>query len=352
MKYTPLIIVFGVAGLILLHNWLTRRRDKALLAKLEKMWKTNPKIVPPSSPSDSMEMFRNLTEHANIELSNAHTFYARVATALGIIGALVVWYVGASHNDFRDSTRDQLTKELATFRTTLDIELTNQIAYIKAQTQLKVAEAFLEENITNMVRREAERRIQAIADSLIRTHVSNQLAAVEFQIATNNAIQKSLLEHSEFVMKVLRAQNDNLQEFKSLEKMAFSKRVYSGEAQFVVAQIQNQFLNTNDLLVATPFSGKATWTAAEVETYFKRAGPAAALPFVHFVHGLTNISRPAKARLMYMMFTNGQNSIRASRQASLYLADYLRLPRHPGFDTEAVERRYAYSLDGAYSIDP
>jgi predicted amino acid-binding ACT domain protein len=236
------------------------------------------------SGTELLSFIKEVSGHAEREVSRVSMMYKIVAGCLTLIVAVGIGFTYKDASEFRNNARDEVKnihddiseqkklikenmehqeQQMRGRQETLFIEmqshLSNNVASLGQEVKNKVAEQFKTDNINNLVHEKARERVDTIATPIINEKISKQLQPAIDEVGTNvvqikkdivdsRSTLQGLQKDAEFINIILSAQNDNRGSFDKLRKLAEDEKYYRRvDAYNAYTSIANAFDQSPEL---------------------------------------------------------------------------------------------------------
>lgn len=337
--------------------------------------------------SAEVSAYREIAKHAKEEIAWVRSAYKLAAGLIALIFAVGIAFTYKSSRDFRAETKEeakqqaeQILAKLAVAEANMKVELDKQMVELSRTVQLRVEQEFKADNIKQLVETNAQMRIDAIADTLIKDEVAKRITPLRDELTaliskTSNESKQSLQlvaqrqeksqqaetelkelsdkthktltqveQQANFVMTVIAAQNDDRSAYTQLCGWA-SDSSFPLENQALQARIniENSYygwLGDRSYKVTKWQDGfdPSGLSLQEIELNWQVCPSLTARGYLDFVWGHTNITKEQKLTFVHGVLSNSRNSLQAADKAARILADESKVNYNPALNFEPLEK--------------
>lgn len=228
------------------------------------------------SAVDILAFVKEVSGHAEKEISRVAMLYKVVAGCLTLIVVAGIGFTFKDASEFRKNAREEIAEQKKLIKddireqetrmrerqealfSQMQLLLSSQVAALGKKVESKVDEEFKTENITKLVNDKAQARIDTIADPIITDKIAKKIQPtidgvnknveqIKTDIETSRKKINNLEQVSEFVNVVTNAKNDDRKAFDQLGKWESDPTFYrQNDAYHARKMIIEDYANTPD----------------------------------------------------------------------------------------------------------
>jgi hypothetical protein len=341
--------------------------------------------------TEKSESIAEITSHAHAEIAWVRGAYKFAAGIIGIIVVVGIYFSYESARDFKNDIKqdgkedqDRMNKDVTLLEQKLTQDMQSQANIVRQEVAKRINDEFASSNIVALVTEKAKERIDLIADVLIAQNITNKLGPIRAELVSelNNAKEKedlkfaemdnnisnslqtesnlqavlvdakntlkTLNDQSDFIITVIKAQNDNRSAFEKLNKWAGDTTYQMhDEAKAIIQEIKVSYYDPNNVKSFSlfPWSQMPIKPEAlnieQIEQIWNSIPPYIAKGFIDGIWGNTNITQVQKFTFFYSVIEkDSRNSLLAANRAAYLLAGELKANYNPSFQYSDIESKW------------
>jgi hypothetical protein len=345
----------------------------------------------PAEPKDVSGAIISITNHAHAEIASVRRQYYFVGSIVALLVGVGLFFTFHSasewKNEIRQDVKDEQAKmsaDIASQEKKQSDQLIAEAERVRVEVVKRVDAEFNEQNIAALVRDEAKKRIDLIADSIIQKNISNQVAPVRAEflevLTKSSQDMKSKIAEMDAALNKSAGSASNLQSIVDDAKKALSKLDQESDFLTTAVAAQNDDRAAYDKLVtlgsdsASPFKTRAyrismairnDWSSPTAHlthlkiNWAKNVDPATmklpefigawkemadnpefGVDFMDTVWASTNLTRLEKMEFTHEIIGNSHNSSAALDRAAKKLRDELSADYPTAFMTADINEKW------------
>ncbi len=349
---------------------------------------TEPKGNTPSTEQIESPLLA-VVDRAREEIAWVRSAYKFAVSIIAILIAIGFYFSHKSIQDLKSELRadgeriqQQLTTESSLLARTLQKDIEEEIGRIRDEVTTRIEKEFKQENISSLVAQQAQIRIDAIADNLIKDQIGKQITPLKTELTTLIASSSTELQakvkeldakltqsrateeelrglltearktvdnvkqQSDFVLTVLAAQSDDRNAFDKLRKWSndnsFSLRQQAKAAELNILKSHSSFMSDAHMTMSwVEGFDTTTMTISDIRSNWNNLPSMYARAYAEFVWKHKNITKEEKLQFLHDVLGNSRGSMQTADWAAKTLAKDAKVKYNPPFDFSAIEKWWA-----------